>query len=161
MKGNEELHRAVLTALAHQHRSETLFINHYTSTLSPYSIVTSAQFDHTCAVESQSYLNPTTYFPGFNVAGILTSSRTAGRCERHASSQGGGKVYCPQGWRGGLSHREQSLPAVSGHGSQCPDEQFPGVVPERVTLEFSVSYGVRPQLGVNVQFSVYIFRATH
>ena len=76
---------------------------------------------------SQSYRNPTTYFPGLSV-GTLTVSITAGLSARHAASHGGGKEYLPQGWTGGLSQREQSLPGVSGHGSQWPEEQFPGVV---------------------------------
>ena len=68
-----------------------------------------------------------TYFPGFSVVGTFTSSNTAGLSLMHSVSQGGGNEYAPQEWRGGLSQREQSLPAVSGQGRQAPEEQLPDI----------------------------------
>ena len=88
-------------------------------------MVTSAQFDHTWLVESQSYRKPTTYLPGLTF-GTRTTSSTEGCSRMHASLQGSGNPERPHGWMGGLSQREQSLPAVSGQGSQWPDEQLPG-----------------------------------
>merc|ERR1719324_81695 len=82
--------------------------------------VTSAQFDQTCAVASQSQRHPKMYLPGFKSDGIFTTSRTAIVCKWTSPppmqpSQGGGKEGVPL-----LSHRLQSLPGVPGHGPQGP-----------------------------------------
>ena len=92
----------------------------------------SAQFAQTCAVASQSYLQPRTYLPGVSWLGRMTESTTATapqgegwlpeqRPGLSASLQGGGKLGS------GVSSQEvQSLPGVPGQGEHPePARQFP------------------------------------
>lgn len=55
----------------------------------------SAQFCQTCELASQSYRNPSTYFPAESSAGTLTTSSTPGLSRMHSSLHGGGKEYPP------------------------------------------------------------------
>merc|ERR1719158_508914 len=87
-----------------------------------YIMVISAQLLHTRAVASQSILQPSTYFPGLMLWGILTVSTTATAPQGDGwlpeqipgwdpSLQGGSKLGS-----GVLSQVVQSLPGVPGHG---------------------------------------------
>merc|ERR1712217_333908 len=99
-------------------------------------MVMSAQLLHTCAVASQSYRKPNTYFPGLTF-GTLTTSSTDGCSLIQLASHGGGNGKRPHGIKGGgLEHREQSLPAVSGQSRHAPELQLPGVVQPSLSSPF-------------------------
>lgn len=62
------------------------------------------------------------YFPGGSF-GTFTWSYTAS-LPLYPGKLGAGKESAGEG---GFAQREQSLPSVSGQGSQAPEEQLPGV----------------------------------
>merc|ERR1712107_774503 len=106
--------------------------------------VTSEHDDQTCAVASQSHLQPMTYLPGFRSEGICTMSRMPMSWRLPWQPLHGG-------WKDGtlpLSQRLQSLPLVSGQGLHSPSTLWCSQASQAYGVS-AVSFGPGRQQGPN------------